>query len=256
MYNYLLHLRTYLIIKQKQFVDAISLRKTESYTRFVILCEPRTGSTLLHTYLNYHPHIRSYGEILRENAEENKSIAHEPVKTYVFKPHAAQLKAVGLKLFYSYYQAPPFHDAFQEVIKMQDVKVIHLIREDILQQYVSHNIAKQSGEWSASRSDSKNEYRKLLVDLNHLKQFVTAYYQKRALIKGYFAHHEKLDITYERLKDDTEHVLAEVQQFLKVEPRKLLTLLQKQNTKPLEHVVENYAEARQVVNDIEAKLQL
>lgn len=51
MYNYLLHLRTYLIIKRKQLSNAVSRQKGRGYTPFAILCEPRTGSTLLHTYL-------------------------------------------------------------------------------------------------------------------------------------------------------------------------------------------------------------
>ena len=256
MYNYLLHLHTYLIIKQKQIADALSLHKTEEYTRFIILCEPRTGSTLLHTYLNYHLGIKSYGEVLREKVEQQKDISKEPVKSYVFTKHAKQLKAVGLKMFYSYYQNPPFDKAFAEVVAMKDVRVIHLIREDVLQQYVSLVIAKQTGEWSASKSGVGNTDTQITIDIEHLKQFGEEYYQKRRLIENFFAQHPTLTITYEQLKNETEAVLKDVQHFLGVKPKKLYTLLQKQNTRPMERVVQNYTEVRQIVEEMDSKMKV
>src|SRR5688572_9500988 len=106
MYNYYLHLRTYLIIKKKELLNYVR-SKGHHYTSFVILCEPRTGSTLLHTFLNFHPNIRSYGEILRELVEKNNNLNLNVLNANIFKPHAKHLQAVGLKLFYFYFDHPP-----------------------------------------------------------------------------------------------------------------------------------------------------
>src|SRR5687767_1263907 len=101
MYNYFLHIRTALIIKKKKWLNALSSKKNKEFSAFIILCEPRSGSTLLHTFLNYHPHIMSYGELLRENLEARK-ILHTPESLVLLKPHSSRLKAIGLKIFYEY----------------------------------------------------------------------------------------------------------------------------------------------------------
>lgn len=253
MYNYLLHLRTYLVIKQKQLVNAISFRKTDAYTPFVILCEPRTGSTLLHTYLNYHPRIKSYGEVLREKVEQGLSISHQPLSTYVFRPHAPPIRGVGLKIFYSFFQHPSFQEAFQEVLERKDIKIIHLIREDVLQQYVSLLMARRTRQWSAARSGSDKRDNKLYIDCNDLRNFVVDHYQKQHLFNRLFQQHKVLTITYEQLKEEAVGVLSEVQKFLGVKPRKLLSLLQKQNKSSLDSFVENYAEARKIVEQVVAE---
>ncbi len=254
MYNYLLHLRTFLIIKQKQFVNSISFRKTDAFVPFVILCEPRTGSTLLHTYLNFHPHIKSYGEVLRERIEQGVSLSRKPLYRYVFKPHATQIKAVGLKLFYSYYQHPSFQDAFQEATEKKDIRIIHLVREDELQQYVSLIRARQTKQWSAARSGTANS-NKLYLDCDDLRNFVVDHYQKQHMFKSLFKEHKVITITYEQLKDEAVAVLDEVQKFLDVKTRELKSLLQKQNKKPLDAFVENYAAARKIVEEVAVEMK-
>ena len=93
MYNYLLHLRIYLIIKRKAILSAIDPRQTSNYTPFIILCQPWSGSTLLHTYLNSNPEIKSYGEILQEAIKKNTHALHEAnIRDLVFDPHSPTIK--------------------------------------------------------------------------------------------------------------------------------------------------------------------
>jgi LPS sulfotransferase NodH len=256
MYNYLLHLQTYLVIKQKQLANFFSFRKKENYVPFVILSEPRTGSTLLHTYLNFHSNVISYGEVLREKVKEDISIARKPLRKFVFKPHASQIKAVGLKLFYSYHLKPPFQVAFQEVIDRADVRIIHLIRKDVLQQYVSLQIARETKKWSTSDTPSgKRRNKKMLLDIDNLRHYVRDHYQKQKLLNTLFQEHRMLIIYYEDLKDDAENTLLEVQQFLGVKHQKLKSLLQKQNRRLLETMLENYDEARSVIEEVKAEMK-
>lgn len=248
MNNYLLHLQTYLIIKRKRIANALSFHKTNAYIPFVILSEPRSGSTLLHTYLNYHPNIQSYGEVLRENLEVKKVTVKDPLLSFVFKPHARKLKAIGLKLFYYYHDSPIYATCFQQIIQNTNVKIIHLIREDVLALYVSLKMAQHTSRWSSVKSSGKN-YHQLNVNISDFRKFLQTYLQRQQDFKILFQHHKILSITYEDMVNNPDSVLKNVQEFLGVIPRPLFSLLKKQNLKPIQSLVTNYKEVKSMINE-------
>jgi LPS sulfotransferase NodH len=248
MYNYFLHLHTSFIIKKKEILNQL-LTKKHQYVSFVILCEPRTGSTLLHTYLNFHPNIKSYGEAIREHIEKNHSADAGFLKNNIFKPHGRHLKAVGLKLFYFYYDHPAYADAFKEIIEQKDIKIIHLIREDILKLYVSLKLAQKTNTWSSSNANQKNKP-KIFVKADEFKLFAETYVQRQQYFKTQFKTHDVLVVRYEDLIMDSRAVLEKTQKFLGVKPKHLSSLLKKQNADALESVVVNYHEVHNTIEQI------
>jgi LPS sulfotransferase NodH len=239
------YLRTLLIIRKKQLFNFFSLKKGHQYTPFIILCEPRTGSTLLHTYLNSHPRIWSYGEVLRERQGKHKSLRLEEL---VFKSHASFIKAVGLKLFYFYAVDPAYASIFREIIKRKDIKIIHLTREDRLSQFVSLKLAESSSTWSSTRK--KEGQKKIIVNVKGYLAFAKNSKKQEQSFDRLFHQHELLKLSYEELNQNPQTTLQKVQLFLGVPPRKLFTLLKKQNTEDLERVVENYEEVMAKVNNL------
>ena len=248
MYNYFLHARTYLIIKGKQWREALSRTKDYSYTSFVILCAPRSGSTLLHTYLNFHSHIKSYGEVLREYFESNnlEKESENLVERLVFKPHSTNCKAVGLKIFYEYYQQQSYAASFQKVVNRKDVKIIHLIRKDILKLYVSLKIAEKTNIWSTGRSSVHNNADQITIDAADYLKFRKEYLQHQQLFTSLFQDHAILEISYEELAEHPDVVLKNLQQFLGVKPQQLKTLLKKQNQDDVRTHVTNYDEVQKL----------
>ena len=136
MNSNLLHLHTWLIIKRKQLLNFFP-GKGRHFTKFVIVCAPRSGSTWLHTLLNSHAQIFSYGEILRETCEVNPQKQLPSLEELVFYPHHASIQAVGLKVFYEYKTNEPFRRSFQDIAADPSVCIIHLIREDKAAQFKS-----------------------------------------------------------------------------------------------------------------------
>lgn len=248
MNNYLLHLRTYLIIKRKRIANALSFHKTNDYIPFVILSEPRSGSTLLHTYLNYHPHIQSYGEVLRENLEVKKMNVIDPLQSFVFKPHPTKLKAIGLKLFYYYYDSPIYTNCFKQTIQNTNIKIIHLIRTDVLALYVSLKMAQHTNRWSSVTSSGKHHHQ-LNVNIGDFRKFLQTYLQHQQDFKILFQYHNLLIITYEDMVNNPDSVLKNVQEFLGVIPRPLFSMLKKQNLKPIQSFVINYEEVKSMINE-------
>jgi LPS sulfotransferase NodH len=254
MYNYFLHLRTSLVIKKKEVLSRI-LPGSRHYTSFVILCEPRTGSTLLHTYLNFHPNIKSYGEVIREQVEKNHGSDPVFLPTKVFKPHGRHLQAIGLKLFYFYYDHPAYSDTFKEIVQQKDIKIIHLVRKDIFQLYVSLKIAQKTNIWSSSNGNSNKKSKpKIFIKTDEFEIFAQTYIQRQHYFKMLFKPHEVLFISYEDLTTNPQTILEQAQKFLGVKPKHLLSLLKKQNIDALESVVINYDDIRKTIDQITVKI--
>ena len=247
MRYYFQYLRTYLIIKRKQLLNAISLAKRNDYTAFALLCEPRSGSTLLHTYLNAHTQVLSYGEVLRMEREKGNK-TNTLVSDLVFRPHARQIKAVGLKLFYEYVDHLDYRDSFVQIVQRKDVKIIHLVRNNLLELYVSLKTAEQTNVWSTTQPSGKSI--PIQVDVNDYQKFVSLHRQHQAHFIELFTDHAVLTVTYEALAEYPQQTLLTVQKFLGVEPQNLFTLLTKQSHGPVSARISNYAEVEARLNAI------
>jgi LPS sulfotransferase NodH len=249
MHYYFQYLRTYLIIKRKQVLNAISLSKSKKYTPFVILSEPRSGSTMLHTYLNSHTQIKSYGEVLRENIEANAIVKETTpyINTLAFKPHTPALKAIGLKLFYEYYEDPRYAESFKYIVNRNDVKIIYLIRRDILKVYVSLKIAQKTNVWSSVKSATNGTQPRITIDRHDYIKFREEHLRHRRLFVSLLKDHPLLEVAYEDLVQNPQPILNSIQQFLGVKPKALFTLLKQQNPGSVESLITNYDEVKDIV---------
>lgn len=146
---------------------------------FVIFGTQRTGTTLLATRLNSHPHITCYSEVLLPDVDSEPSLRGwlagrgypQFVRSFpsirrsflnsiieVERPHGVD--AVGLKLMYEQvslapkvtYAYPPAGRLLNDVgllrwLKDHDVLVIHVLRRNHLKTVVSHVRAAQTQEF-------------------------------------------------------------------------------------------------------------
>jgi LPS sulfotransferase NodH len=249
MHYYIQYLYTYLIIKRKQLMNAFSFSRSTNYTSFAILCEPRSGSTMLHTYLNSHPQIKSYGEVLRRNTEDLAIVkeTNSRIATLAFKPHTRALKAIGLKLFYEYYEDPRYASSFQEILHRRDVKIIHLVRHDTLKVYVSLKIAQKTNKWSSVKSAGNESRPKITIDRDDYIQFREQHLRHRRLFAMLLKDHPLLEVAYEDLVQNPRPILNSIQQFLGVKPKALFTLLKQQNPGSVASLITNYDEVKDIV---------
>jgi LPS sulfotransferase NodH len=245
MYNYLLHLRTYLIIKRKAILNTLDIRKKSDYTPFIILCQPRSGSTLLHTYLNSNPQIKSHGETLRERLEEDiTALEGANICDLIFHPYTPGLKAVGLKIFYEYSTSNGYKEIFQQIVNKKDIHVIHLVRKDTLKLFTSLKIAEKTNVWSSLKASVINLQHKITIDPTEYEGFLKTFNSHHQTMNRLFENHPCLTVEYESLVRNPEMILESIQRFLKVKPRKLFTLLKKQSPEIIESIVENREDLR------------
>jgi LPS sulfotransferase NodH len=218
-----LFIKTWFRINLKRFFNTL-LPKHLDYIKFAIVCSPRTGSTLLHTYLNSHTSVLSYGEALRRNIENGIS---NDIIGQVFKPHGSNIKAVGLKIFMDYKEESNFKAYYQQVVQDTSVKIILLQRVNLKRQYYSLKLAESTQLWTASskRPSSTN----ITIDEKEFVMFKNRLNDQEQDIMNDFKHHDLMTLTYEQLTKTKEESLDKIQRFLHVKRRRLWTVLKKQS---------------------------
>lgn len=224
LWNYL---RTWLIITRKRLFRLADTSKGEDYTRFAIICAPRSGSTMLHTYLNSHSEILSHGEIIRIKLEQGEE--HVSIDEFVYMPMSKTIKAVGLKLFYEYQHKKGYDQVFEEVLSDNNINIIHLKRKDLRKQYSSLKKAEKTGIWSSTLRQNKEDERMDIPD-NEYKEYEDRQKEMIQSIQNRLQNHRVMEVYYEDLVDDPKHVLDQIQDFIKVRKKPLFTLLQKQGS--------------------------
>lgn len=143
------------------------IRPSGDLVRFIVLCGPRTGSTMLTTALNSHPAIVCFNEIFNftlpaiDFAVEGYD-GHDPdvialrkedpaafMETRVFSGHPPEVRAVGFKFMYDHFWE--FDGLIEALQTMRGLRVIHLTRRNQVRAFLSFKIASSTGAWRRTR---------------------------------------------------------------------------------------------------------
>lgn len=238
----------------------------DKYQKFIVLTRARSGSNFLISLLQSHPSIRAFEEIFPRketkihwgyaqypySSEVLKMRKEEPVKfldKVVFRKFSPSVSAVGFKLFYYQAQSAERQQIWQYLEGNKDIKVIHLKRENLLKVCLSHCLAETTNQWTLK--DEKYRQNSVAVQLDYddcLKLFEeTKKWEEEYDI--FFNEHQKIEIIYENLVQNTREETKRIQQFLEVKPKKLYSLTLKQNRGALPEIISNYYELKEKFED-------
>src|SRR5579884_270248 len=251
-------------------------------TPFVILSKPRSGSSFLRDMLNSHPDIRVYGELLlpapsweRPLWEPNDlEFARVFVTRHIRRPRLRatrpywtmrylervfdqpSCRAVGMKLMYEQVRQWPETWAY---LLAKRVRVIHLVRRNLLDLFLSDAVREQTGIWHVTndgRPEMPGKKRsldglrirldpdELVRSLDHLASNQESFRRWVRLSKI-----PAIEIEYEQLVAEHE-LFAGVLAFLGLDPddwKTLRTGHEKVNTKSHTELIEN-------IDEVEARL--
>src|SRR3972149_4021192 len=128
---------------------AFALIGHDHYKRFIMLAAPRTGSTLLLSYLNSHRKVYAVGEIFqRLNGEDFRKILKR-----VFCKQPPNIKAVGFKIFYGHPYDDKKSGVWNELLGLQQLHIIHIKRRNFLRTLLSRKISKKTNVWHKLEGD-------------------------------------------------------------------------------------------------------
>jgi LPS sulfotransferase NodH len=237
-------------------------------TRFVVTCPARTGSSMLTSLLQSHPEICCHGEVFGWRVFEGfKGINYNgPISEHRKPPivdklvqlrlddpvlflrdfvlFAGEYKAVGLKFKYEELSIEHFTAVRHWIRDNQDIKIIHLTRQNLLKRYASQVIATKITKVFNTWQEVPPPTRITLSPEECEREFAHTEQRQERYTK-LFAKHDVLHMTYEELIADRDVKLTQIQTFLGLEPTELRTGMKKLNPDSLADLLENYNELHQ-----------
>lgn len=227
-----------------------------SYTRFVIIGQERTGSNFLQLLLASHRSALSYGEIFNAAEEVRKTfraitrppaLDEDPIsylESQIYKDYQDHVKAVGFKLFYSHARNNAWQ-AVWEYLRSSKVKIIHLKRKNLLDRYLSHQLALRSNTWIARKEEKNNYNEPITLDSQDCFQSFhrSLWHQKQA--DDFFKNNPKLEVIYETLCHNLFEECGRIEQFLGLEYQDLSSRTIKQRIRKKSEIIANYAALKQ-----------
>lgn len=249
MLNYF---RTLRVLYTKELKNRFSRTKRSSYPKFLLVGLPRSGTTLLHTYLNSHPNIFSAGERDIQLVRKELAGSIEQEERITFPPLPAQIQTAGAKILLPH---QPNHEIFtflKDILGADpSIKVIFLKRENILRWLVSLHIARNSKQWSQTNRREKLtvSQKRLELSAHHLVSQLEEISKITQTYQQLFEEANTFELSYESLSANPQPCLGKLQLFLEVRPLPLVSLLQKQNPEPLHALIRNYKEVERILID-------
>jgi len=229
--------------------------------KFIVLSTQRSGSAFLATSLSSHPRIHCHREIfLRKNrnpiayrafrtASLRRRLAHLFVTKWLVYSYLADLykvttgvDALGFKFMYD--QAKQLPEVV-EWIREHNVKVIHLIRANVLKTFSSLLAAQARKVYHSTKPVEPIKVRlqpeELIAVLTRRMRLIETY-------RGVFADNPYLEVTYESFVAHRDDEARRILRFLDIEPFVPLTTdLVKINPDSLQDLIENYEGVAQVL---------
>ena len=236
-------------------------KQTEADNRtFVLLSVPRSGSNLLRDCLNQHESIRCFGEIFRNRvikkkrwqrllggtadlSAELKQLHQTDLVSFwkiILEKYRLDKPVIGAKMFYRHREGEEIWRYFAS----SRTPIIHLVREELIDTYLSRELAKACGAWKQgqeAKSDGKYN-RNVSIDLDHFQEYCRTFRRYFDSIKLLFRDNPCLEITYSALVNDREKTMSETYSFLGLPNRATSPRLTKQLSRPREELIINWSE--------------
>ncbi|MCX7015063.1 MAG: sulfotransferase [Candidatus Sumerlaeota bacterium] len=246
--------------------------------RFMIASAARTGSTMLRRMLDSHPAIACHGEIFavelwgliglgNPNDQVNvQDACYQALKRLREEAPGRFLREaiwpaapppVGFKFLYKDMEDPKWARATQALAADREVAVVHLLRENRLKRLISQTVMNRAGYHSAYEDHYINLaedhhpmslpaaprpfFRFTLSPEECVRDFQTIE-AAEARLRRRFSDHRVFELSYEQVVDPAGGRLAELEQWLGVEPGPLRNEMRKVNSNDPRDHLENFAE--------------
>lgn len=238
--------------------DLVFRNQRAFYSKFLIVCNGRTGSNMLISYLNSHPSIVCYREVFHHHAP-NMGLEYESLldkekmkklslidplaflRRYVFKGYPAKVKAVGFKLIYwqamgsEYYEKLP-----RQLASIEGLKVIHLVRTNKLDLVVSKKVALKTNKWLALNRKETHSDMKITITPSEMEEGLNLNTELEERFEKLFDGCPGIKVSYEDIVGDPQKEIGKILDFLGLPGTELKTGTHKQLSEKPSEIIENY----------------
>lgn len=245
--------------------------------KFVLLGHKRCGSTLLAASLNYHENVYMFGEVFNESDEERQkayrsgligcqAARHHDLTEHdyyrsgdaarfldraVYYEHYWEPVSVGFKMFYEHCRADAgATKAWDYLIAHKEVRVIHLLRLNLLDTFLSLTIARKTNEWARFKGAGEASPAEAPEPFDLSPALCEDYFleitRDRQAAQASFRDHPVLELTYE---DDIcrryQESFDSICDFIQVPRMRAHMMFEKQAVRKPSQQIRNYADLKQ-----------
>jgi len=236
--------------------------------RFIVLAYPRTGSSLIALGLKTHPQVAMYSELFHPVEEFRKNEAMSPQRTdfpladyyregadpgeflerHVYRREfPPERKAVGFKLFQQHLRGAPQARLWAWLAGARDIRIIHLYRQRLLEQYLSLEVAKVTHQWGLEVGSGERpaEAPRIVIDAEGFRKYADENVAMREQVPVTFREHPLLTIEYHAdVQERYEATVQRIEEFLGLDRKPLPQLQEKQARRPVREEIINFQELR------------
>lgn len=232
---------------------------------FVVLGMHRTGSNLLIGALDAHKEVAISGELFQEHESSRKFSGSTAAGEYyrddtdgaafinqhIFHDRYQQTTAaVGFKLFFSHATFGPASSVWPRLIEDEHVRIIRMQRQNLLDVYLSNEIALRTHEWWISPKQKPTVIPPFPLETQTLKRFFEWATEREAWADQVFRNHASLVIQYERdILRSYDACLSRVQSFLGLNRQVIPPRIRKQSVRSSWEQISNYHELKRSFQD-------
>lgn len=245
----------------KQLLSSKILGDNKDYEKFIIISLARSGSGWMVDLLNSHPNIiakpelynlkgtvyglRNFKSYEKRLDKLRKTRPIEFLEKIIFRKYRKKIKAVGLKILYEKYQFlnPRLLELREYIKRSNNMKIIHLVRENELKRLLSLKIASKTKKWHIKYNHEKSVLKPRLSYGECLESFKRVD-KKQKEFDAFFKNHNVIEISYEDLCNNRNKELKKIQEFLKVPVKKLKSDKIKNESRRLSKAIKNYYELK------------
>jgi len=222
-------------------VQSRVLQGGDQYQPFILLSRSRTGSTLIDKSLRLHPEVCMDGEILNRLEGRNAKW----IIDNFFSKRRSTTNAAGFKVFYYHPLDGDPDQVFNRLLKIENLKIIHLKRKNRLAVELSRKIADLTDKWSSSqKGGGKNEVPPVKLDIEDCRNKFEETKNYEQTFDALFKEHDVLEVIYEEMVADQKGQLERLHEWLGVAVIHPEVVTKKQSSGKLKDRIENYGELK------------
>ena len=212
--------------------------------RFIIICPARSGSTMLRMMIREHSKIECKGEIIVPH-KVNRGESLEYFQDNVFEKKGVS----GFKFKYMQFLIQ-YPEVREEIIKSKDIKIIHLVRKNLIKRFISQKIAGHTDTTLIFEAGKVPEQIGHKIDFVRLIEDIEKHEEEEEKIRKIFKGHKVFTVYYEDFYPViNKKVSKNLQEFFGVEPINLKPTTKKINSDALKDIIINYKEIREKLSN-------
>ncbi len=223
---------------------------------FILLSVARSGSNLLRDHLNQHASIQCFPEIFKKwfvkgeawrhlsgGSAELKHLHQTDLVSFwklILEKYKLDKPVIGAKIFYPHRK----DDEIWRYFASSCTPIIHLVREELIDSYLSLKLAAASAIWKQPKKKKIGaEYdRSISIDLADFQKYCRRIRGHIDRIKLLFRDNPYLEITYSSLVKDRAKTMSAIYSFLGLPNQETSPRLSKQLSRPREELIINWNE--------------